>query len=221
MWARRIFQRARAGKNVVARWRLSAAEFDRFREEDAARSAGGGVLENDWVPPRAAPPDGLEVIVLPDGVMLGGVYFGLATTGISRFDDVQGLASPASLEFRILFTQVRGGTVAHAVTNATRLRVPVSPGAAAQADVALGHFERVLRREIIVNPGFWTLRIRIGLWTAAICAAVAAGGYAWAKATANNSDVVVGVIVGSAVFAIGGLVLALAAWAMHRAQRGH
>ncbi len=62
---------------------------------------------------------------------------------------------------------VRGATAQRFATETILLRVPVARTALAEAERVVAHFERVLRREIIVDPGFWPSRIRIGLSAAA------------------------------------------------------
>lgn len=219
LWGRAVIQRIRDGKGLVAQWRVAPEALDLFRSADAARTALGLDYHSDWTPPDLSPADGLDIRFAADAVMIGEDYFGLSSTGLINFSAVQQIASaPASLEFRINRTEARGATVQRFATASTLLRVPTSPAAPQEAARALDHFQRVLRGETIVNPGFWTLRMRIGLWTAAISAAIAVAGYVWRSTTVDPDDIGGAFMGGGAIVAIAGLILALGAAHMRRAQ---
>jgi hypothetical protein len=213
-----IYRRVARGETSIARWTVTPAELAVFREEDARRSAHGPEYHNDYTPPATSPPGGLDVIFVPNAVMIGDIFFGLSMTGLVRFDAVKMVRpEPLALEFRIRQTVARGATVRWFATETVLLRVPIAHAAMDQATRMPMHFERVLRREIIVNPGFWTVRIRIGLWTAAISAMISVAGYLWSGATGNQD--IAHIMLGSgAIFAIAGLILAGGAWIQYRRQ---
>jgi len=175
--AARIFRDMRSGRTAIARWTLPPPEFDRFREIDrrfAEREEG-----NDYKVPRTTPPDGVEVIFSEDGVLVGGVFFGLATTGIGRFGSVRWIGSdPPMIEFGTVLTTATHLGVARIHHIHGTLRVPVAVSAAQQGDHVARRFRDVIERRVIVKPHFWTGRLRAGLWIAGVCASFAATGFA-------------------------------------------
>jgi hypothetical protein len=88
----KVMAAARRGEKQIARWTVPAAELTEFVTSDKARNALRGETVNDWSPPRDAPPEGVEVIFVPDGVLAGDTYFSLVTTGLFRFSGVRMLA---------------------------------------------------------------------------------------------------------------------------------
>jgi hypothetical protein len=219
---RGVYRRVARGEGATARWTLTPDELAAFRTGDARRSAFGPDYLSDYTAPATCPPGGLHVIFVPNGVMIGDVYFGLSNTGLVRFSGLQMLQHDLlAIEFRILYTSVRGATVQRYLTESVLLRVPVARNATEDAARVLTHFEKVLRREIIVDPGFWPLRIKIGLWSAAICGLISATGYMnWSPATSLENPVPEIMMGGGAICAIAGLLLAAGAWILSRRQRG-
>lgn len=217
-----VYRRVARREGAMARWTLTPDELEAFRAGDARRSALGPDYLSDYTAPATCPPGGLDVIFVPNGVMIGDVYFGLSNTGLVRFAGLKMLQHDMlAIEFRILYTSVRGATVQRYVTESVLLRVPIARNATEDAARVFTHFEKVLRREIIVNPGFWPVRIRIGLWSAAICGLISATGYAfWSPATSLENPVPEIMMGGGAIFAIAGLILAAAAWIQYRRHRG-
>lgn len=219
VWSARVIARMRRGEGLLTRWTVSREELDRFRTADAARSAHGPEYVSMWVPPKISPEEGLEVLVSPDAVLMGEDYVGLSTTGMQRFSAMKRIANaPASLEFLIHMSEPRGATVQRMVSLTKLLRVPTSASAPEAADTMQGHFERVLRREIIVNPHWWTVRIRIGLWAMGIGLAAALGGWAWPKFFADPDYIGQAVSGVGILVALGGLAVAYMASILRRAQ---
>lgn len=208
-------------ENMLGRWRVSPDELAAFAVNNTARNALGVDYQNDWTPPRTIPPDGIEIIFAPDGVLVGDTYFGLVNTGMFKFQGAQMLpGNPLAIEFGMVATT--GTHISHVVvrTHHSVLRLPVSRLARDEAVRVLDHFKRVDAREIVVNAGFYLSRIRIGLWVAAVSFPVAAFGFAMAFSGYANNDIVdpallagLGVILG-----IGGLTLALLAWWLRMGQ---
>ena len=208
------------GENAIARWTVSPDELDAFRAGDARRSAHGPEYLSDYTPPEVCPHGGLDVIFVANAVMIGGQFFGLSNTGLVRFDALKMLRQGMlGIEFRIRYTTVHGATVQRYQTDTILLRVPVATAALEDAERVHSHFEKVLRREIIVNPGFWVFRIKLGLWTAAIFGMAAALGYSfWSPSTSLENPVPEIMMGGGIVFAGAGLILALGAWIQYRRQ---
>lgn len=221
LWGRAVILRIYKGKNLIARWRVSPADLDVFRSADAARSARGPEFHAVWTPPDPSPAEGLEVRFAADAVLMGDDYFALPVIGLVNFSAVQPInATLACLEFRVNWSEARGATVQWLKTQSSLLRVPTSPDAPDEAARALDHFRRVLTREIVVNPGFWTIRIRIGLWVAAVSALVAVGGWQWPKFMPDPGHIGDAVMICAIMVGLGGLVVAGASYARLRAQRG-
>ncbi len=213
-----VIRAIRSGRHEIARWTVTADEFDAFRESDRRRNALGPDYRNDYRP-RKTPPEGVEVIFAPDGVLVGGSYFGLTTTGMFRFAGVQVLAgNPMSIEFGMVQTAVTNTTTLRTTRSVAVLRIPIARTATGEASRVLKHFRDVEGRRIIVNPGHWQRKIRIGLWATAICAGVGAVGFGWGSLQESAGVLPLLMAVAGAVGGLGGLVLAYAAWVMKRKQ---
>ena len=217
----RVMRDVRDGKDRIARWTVAADDLDAFRVSDARRNALGLAYRNGYIPPDPSPPEGIEVIFVADGVMVGGTYFGLVTTGMSTFFGPQMLpGSPLSLEFGTVLVWASKATTIHIHRDVAALRIPVGRTAAEDAKRVLAHFQKVERREIVVNPGFYRGRLRFGLWSAAVCAGVAAGGFGLNAIGADLGEVPLVMAVAGTVAGIGGLVLAGLAWGLSARQHG-
>lgn len=217
MRAVRVFRDMRSGRTAIERWTVPADEFARYREIDGRFAARGS--QNDYRPPRTVPPEGVEVIFADDGVLIGGRYFSLATTGISRIRTVGFIASdPPMIEFATVLTTVTNMTSVHIHHNRGRLRVPVAAKAAMPGHRVVNRYQDILDRRVIVNPHFWTGRIKGGLITAAISAVAAAAGFALKERNQELSNVPLMLAVAGTICAIGGLLMALMAWSLRRRQ---
>ena len=206
----RIFLDMRSGRTAVARWTLPPHEFDRFREIDrrfAQREEG-----NDYKVPGRTPPEGVEVIFSDDGVLIGGAFFSLATTGLSRFSGVRWIASdPPMIEFGTVVTAATNLSVARVYNTHGTLRVPVASAAAQQGDHVARRFRDIIERRVIVKPYFWTGRLRAGLWIAGVCACLAAIGFALRERNQELANIPLFLAVAGTIIAVGGLVMALIA----------
>lgn len=219
LWAAWIVRAMRGGRTAIARWTLPAEEFARWREIDRRFAERG--QPNDYRAPQRVPADGLEVIFSDDGVLIGGCYFGLATSGLNHFKGVRPIASdPPMIEF---------GTATKAATNLSglriwtirgTLRVPVASAAAAQGHKVAERYQAIASRRVIVNPHFWTRRIRSGLVVAAVSAPIAIAGFAFADRNTELANVPLVLVIGGLFAAVGGLIVALGAWLQRRAQYG-
>lgn len=203
-----------AGHRVIARWHLWPAEWEQFRAFDSSRSAGDPSLVNDlWI--RRKPASGrVEVIVGETSALVDGSYHVLRPRGLPELRELRLLEGPpACLEFRLLYPRSRyGGTVP------TALRIPVPAGSRGDARRIVDHFEPRLVRK----PG---LALRNPPKTYRICAlllvagaAMAAAGYAMARALPDGGDPLPAVallIVGIGLGAFAA-VLALAVWLVTR-----
>ncbi len=215
----RIVNDMRSGRTAIARWTLLPQEFDRFRVID--RRFAEREEDNDYKVPRTTPPDGVDVIFSDDGVLIGGVYFGLATTGIGRFDNVRWIGSdPPMIEFGTVLTTATNLSVVHIRHIHGTLRVPVAVSASQQGDHVARRFRDVIERRVIVKPYFWTARLRAGLWIAGVFVCFAAVGLALRARNQELANIPLVLAVAGTIIAIGGLVIAFLAWALRRRQRG-
>lgn len=216
VWAARKSAALRRGEGVIGRWTVSPATLEAFREDDKRRAADGD--PNDWNAPRRPPAEGLEVIFSPDLVLIGHSFFNLASTGVQHVRSVEVMPdNPRSLRFTTAVTarQGRGGLG----TRFGALRVPVATGADDELARVLAHYQAVLAGERLVRPEFWQGRIRIGLWGAAVCAAIAAGGFALEALEIELGVVPLVMAVVGTILAIGGLLMALIGWKSADRQR--
>ena len=195
------------GAGLLARWTVAPATLDLFREAEARRPG----RRNDWRVPRHSPPGGLDVIFSEDAVLIGDTLFGLATTGMARFDGVRRTeGSPAWLEFGTKLTWGTAQPTFRLHPSRGALRVPIAHDAGAAADLVLRHYQDVIARRTIVKPHFWRLRIRLGLGAAVIGTLAAAIGFGL-RGSSLPVDLLVGMAVIGIMVALGGLVLAAAA----------
>lgn len=126
---------------VIARWTVPSAEFDRFRIDNEARNAMGNEFTNDYVPPETTPAEGVEVVFIDDGVSVGGLFFGLGGSGVYHYrGGVQMIAyDPPMVEF--LMGNVVASQNGPNRTYTSVLRVPVARAANDQAQQALARFQ--------------------------------------------------------------------------------
>ena len=188
-----------------------------FRKNDEAHNARG--RHNDYRVPARAPADGVQVIFSANGVLVGGTFFGLATTGLSHFRSVQLLPEhPPCIEFDTALVWGSNVTVPRIHVSHGTLRIPLSATATREATKVLAHYSDVVARKVIVKPDFWRWRIRLGLGTAIVCALVAAAGFGVAAAGVDLGVVPLIMAVAGTVFGLGGLILAAIAWSFHVQQ---
>lgn len=125
----------RSGRTSIARWTMSAEQFERFRAEDA-RLTTNGAATNFYQLPHAIPAAGVDVIFGDDGVVLGDSYFPLSITRGRRVTRVREVVNgPPFIEFvMMLSTRARTSNTTMATQRTSyTLRVPVALGAERQA----------------------------------------------------------------------------------------
>lgn len=219
LWGVRVIERIRRGEKEIGRWAVTADELDAFRESNKQRNALGPAYNNNYKPPRRSPPEGIEVIFVEDGVLVGGTYFGLVTTGMFRFAGVQTLAgSPMCIEFGSVETTFSNVSTIRINRSYSVLRIPIGRTGTDAAARVLAYFKDVNSRKIIVRRGFYPSRIRIGLWSALIFAVIAVAGFGLEALETDFGLVPLLMAVIGTVAAIAGLVLASIAWMLYRQQ---
>ena len=138
-WA--LVRRMRRGDQVIGRWTVAPATFERFRDAERARKKG----KNNWRIPRRTWPAGLPVIFSSKAVLVGDVYFTLFSKGISRFTYVRVESHPvAYVEFSMTLTVIGAGTQARTARYRGHLRVPIADGADIEAARVVGHFRGMI-----------------------------------------------------------------------------
>ena len=218
-WGMKVIARIRRGENQIVRWTATAADLASFAASNAARNALGVEHHNDWSSPRKSSSSSIEVIFVPDGVLVGDTYFPLVTLGPYSFSHVWLLAEAApAIVFRTrLVLANRFG----ARTTIGELRIPVPHSASAEAAKVVAHFERVKTGTVIANPDFYRSRMRIGMIGAPIFLAIAAMGFVLGPSDMSNGDISIPslmVIIGLAA-GVAMLILAFAAKLLDNGQR--
>lgn len=144
----RVFRDMHSGHSAIARWTLPAEEFSRFREEQE-RIPAQSITTNFYKPPKTTPAAGVEVIFSDDGVLIGGGYFPLSTSGGRRLQSVRYIASdPPSIEFGTVMNataQTSSATISN-YRIAELLRVPVSNDATKEAREVVNRFQAIIDR---------------------------------------------------------------------------
>lgn len=140
------FRNLRSGRTAFARWTVPAAEFDRFRA-DQAGIPDDSILVNFYRPPRTTPDTGVEVVFSDRGVLIGDGYFPLSTTGGRRvhgLDYVDG--NPPMIAFdTLLTTSVRTSRYStKTVRVAQAFRVPVAGNARRGAATVIRRYRSML-----------------------------------------------------------------------------
>lgn len=215
LWGMRKVARTRAGIGVIGRWTVPPGEFAAFREDERARRTAGSL--NDYRLPRTVPPEGLEVIFIEDGVLIGDAYFGLVSTGLFTFTALEVLASrPRAIAFETNSLHIsRSG---RRRTMPGRIRLPVANGADDELRAVVAHFNDVLSARRIVNPGFYPSRMRIGIGGVIVGAVLAAIGFGLEAADIEAGYIPVTLAVVGIVGGLGAALLAIIAFRLHRQQ---
>lgn len=128
--------RLMSGRGVIARWRVTPDEWDRFRALDAARAAQGPTLLNELRIREDTPKQGVDVIVGRTQIIVDGSYHTLRFRGLPELCAVGWLSAPADpecLEFALLYPGGRNSSA-----KLFSLRVPVA-AAAREAGVRVYH----------------------------------------------------------------------------------
>lgn len=186
-----------AGRDVIARWHLTADEWERFRAFDRSRGESNVRLFNDLLYKKERQDRGIDVVVGKKSCMIGESYHVLRKGGIPGLTALHWLSAPADpecLEFHIVYPRHRSTPVYLA------FRFPFP--AAARSDVrrVYNHFEPLLR----FKPTFAMRRpgttIRIALAIAAVCAMALAWGLSQREMVeAGNLVPLIAAVVGAIV----------------------
>jgi hypothetical protein len=134
------YARLRAGKGLIARWHITAEEWDRFRAFDAIRAAQGLALRNDLRIRKLTPPAGVDVVVGRRQLIVDGSYHSLRRLGNPSLRHVSWLPAPADpecLEFALEYARGRSGTLN------LSLRLPVPAHARSDGVRVFEHYNAI------------------------------------------------------------------------------
>lgn len=214
-----------AGNDVLARWHVAPADWDRFRAFDTARGASEPFqLANDLWIRKTTPPQGVDVIIGKNSLIVDESYHVLRPYGLPELRAINRLVAtghaPECLEFRLAYP-TRGGS------RYTTLRIPVPSQARGESLRVYDWFEPRLRRKpalALRNTGR-TYRICLVFGIGCLAAfaigwmLVAAGGYRIQEEDFGSVAPFALMLVGSigVVFA---LLLALATYALAPGKKG-
>ena len=127
-----------SGRETLARWRVSAADWDTFRTIDAARNAQHASLFNHFIVRSGTPAGGVEVLVGTRSLLIDGSFHTLEANGNPRLSAVSWLPTAIPcLEFTLHYLRTRGET---AGLTAAVLRIPVPEDARREASRVLSHY---------------------------------------------------------------------------------
>jgi len=131
------YKRLMSGKNVIARWHVSASDWDRFRAFDKIRAAEHLALRNDMRIRKQTPLQGVDVIVGRSSLIVDGSYHSITgrPVGGRQINWINAPVDPECIEFPKSYSRSKGGSVE------LTLRVPV-PAAARAEGVKVFEFYR-------------------------------------------------------------------------------
>lgn len=168
--------RLMSGRGVIARWRITPDEWDRFRAFDAKRAAQAPSLVNELRINEDTPKQGVDVIVGRTQLIVDGSYHTLRFRGLPELRAVGWLNAPADpecLEFALLYPAGRYGGA-----KLLSLRVPVAPSAREAGVRVYHHFQSSLPK---FRPGLAYRRPGLvfgwGIGLVLVCLAVSGVGW--------------------------------------------
>ena len=193
------------GKNEIARWKLTPAEWAAFREQDVRWTAAGRAFN---MMHSGAYRDG-EVIFATRAVILEGGFHELTPGGLIDLIGVEYLqGAPSCLEFTMRAQKTQGASGTGFGFNYITLRVPVSSGETRQAMKVLAHYNLKTKRGVSIAMRHPAMTIRVSLGVAAACAIAAIWGFSNRETQVYGVAPLIAAILGVIV---GGVALLLAA----------
>lgn len=138
-WA--LVRRMRRGDQIIGRWTVAPATFEKFRDAERALKT----RKNNWRIPQRTWPEGLPVVFSNKAVLVGDAYFTLLSKGISRFTYARIENDPvAYIEFSMTLTVIGAGTQSRTARYRGHLRVPIADDADIEAARVVGHFREMI-----------------------------------------------------------------------------
>jgi hypothetical protein len=204
-----------SGVGEIARWRVSAAEWAAFREQEK-RFIAAGRPYNVLNLREGSPRDG-DVVFAKKAVIADEDYHDLIPGGLDDLQSIEWVqGAPSCFEFHFKTRRSAGasGTGGFSFTH-TFLRVPVAAGEGREATKVFAHYTRITRRGVAIAMRNPKLTISICLGIAAVCALAAAWGFANREAAHLAEAPLVAAVTG-VILGIGALLLAgIVAYRVH------
>lgn len=189
------------GEGIVARWRIDAADWQAFVQNEDRLDQQPGRRPNLLSYRDLPAASGIEIIVGKNAVLIGGEYHTLRKRGFANLYGPHWLrGSPSNIQFD-LTAFVTGGT--HAMRWV--LRFPVAPDAENRAALVIAHFQAPAARASRRNPH----RARN---IALAISAVGAAAFAIAlllRGSIQNQDLLAGIAVTGVLISLFSLIPAL------------
>jgi hypothetical protein len=139
------YARLMSGKGLIARWHITAGDWDRFRAVDKIRTAEHAWLRNDMHIRTQTPPQGVDVIVGRGDIIVDGSYHSI--TGLDfqgrEINWLNAPVDPECIEFPKTYSR-RGGADHYT------LRVPVPASARADGVRVFEHYHP--KENPVLNP---------------------------------------------------------------------
>jgi hypothetical protein len=130
------YARLMSGKGLIARWHVTAGDWDRFRTFDKMRAAEHLSLRNDMRIRKQTPPHGVDVIVGRGNIIVDGSYHSISgqASGGRQVNWLNAPVDPECIEFPKSYPRSKGGSVD------LTLRVPVPASARAEGVRVFEHY---------------------------------------------------------------------------------
>lgn len=130
------YARLIAGHDVIARWHVTPADWDRFRTFDKVGAAEDPSLRNDMRIRKQTPSQGVDVIVGRGSIIVDFSYHSISgrAGGGRQINWLNAPVDPECIEFPKSYPRSRGGTVD------LTLRVPVPAPARAEGVRVFEHY---------------------------------------------------------------------------------
>ncbi len=135
------YVRLLAGQNVIARWHVNPAEWERFRAFDALRATQDISLRNDFRVRKKTPPHGVDIIVGRGKLIADGAYHTLrrwSSPSLRAVNWAPAPVDPECLEFTVEYPRGRYG----GMFNLT-LRLPVPASARSEGVRVFEHYRSI------------------------------------------------------------------------------
>jgi hypothetical protein len=122
------YSRLMSGKGFIARWHVSAGDWDRFRAYDKIRAEEHLTLRNDIRIRKKTPPQGVDVIVGRHSIIVDGSYHHISGKPVAGrgINWINAPVDPECIEFPKTYSRGKSGTLD------LTLRVPVPAAARAE-----------------------------------------------------------------------------------------
>jgi hypothetical protein len=130
------YARLMSGNRAIARWHVTAGEWDRFVTFDKVRAAEHPSLRNDMRIRKQTPPQGVDVIVGRGSIIVDSSYHSISgqAGGARRINWLNAPVDPECIEFPKSYPRSKGGSVD------LTLRVPVPASARAEGVRVFEHY---------------------------------------------------------------------------------